>query len=143
MPHNTKMRIPQLSAYRGRNPRGYFHDLPPDARQRAYAWLDRFVKRWQEREGTIPPWRFAILVGQAKRLALNPPDSSWGRKMLAKRGGLAVQRRYRAEGRDPTEYATLCRVTKLRARKRARADGWTPESTGGIVPARVILLPLD
>jgi hypothetical protein len=40
-------------------------------------------------------WRYAILVGQAKRLALNPPDSAWGHKMLAKRGGLAVQMQYR------------------------------------------------
>lgn len=51
-------------------------------------------------------WRYAILVGQAKRLALNPPDSAWGHKMLAKRGGLAVQTQYRLWGRNLTLEAT-------------------------------------
>jgi hypothetical protein len=71
----------------------------------------------------LPPWRFAILCGQARRLALNPPDSAWGHRMLAKRGGLAVQRRYRLEGRHPTARATLCRVVKQRAKRRAAAEG--------------------
>ena len=30
----------------------------------------------------LSAWLFAIYVGQAKRLALNPPDSAWGRQML-------------------------------------------------------------
>src|SRR6516225_9661856 len=39
------MKIRGLSKYRGRNPHGYFHDLPWKVRQRAYAWLSRFLKR--------------------------------------------------------------------------------------------------
>jgi hypothetical protein len=91
------MKIKGLSNYRGRNPNGYFQDLPWGVRQRAYAWLSRFLKR----HPYCPRWRFAILVGQAKRLALMSEEerSAWGRSMLAKRGGYAVQRRYWHEGR--------------------------------------------
>ena len=60
------MKIKGLSNYRGRNPHGYFQDLPWKVRQKAYAWLSRFLKR----HPYCPGWRFAILVGQAKRLAL-------------------------------------------------------------------------
>ena len=105
------MRIFTLEKYRGRNPKGYFQGLPRQTRYEAYWWLDRFVKRWR---GDMPPWRFAILVGQAKRLALNPPTSSWGRSMLAKRGGLAVQRKYLVEGTHPTQRATQVRLAKPR-----------------------------
>lgn len=93
------MRIEGLRKFRGRNPRGYFEGLPWEARNRAYAWLDKFVARRKARFGDVPKWLFAIYVGQAKRLALNPPTAAWGRKMLAKRGGYAVQRQYQAEGR--------------------------------------------
>ncbi len=43
-----------------------------------------------------------------------PPvgTSDWGRSQLARRGGLAVQRRYRAEGRCPTEAATRARLQR-------------------------------
>ena len=100
-------RILALRKYQGRNPNGYFEDLPWLVRQRAYAWLGYFCKRWRR---NLPGWRFAILVGQAKRLAVNPPTSKWGRSMLAKRGGKAVQRRYRYEGRPPTQKATQVRL---------------------------------
>ena len=99
-----KTRIPGLKRYQGRNPRGYFEDLPSEVKRAAQLWLWRFRQRWGR---NLPGWRFAILVGQAKRLALNPPTSGWGRKMNAKKGGYAVQRLYRREGRHPTEIATL------------------------------------
>jgi hypothetical protein len=92
------MGIEALQAFRGRNPDGYFQHLPWEVRQRALGWLHHFCQRWGR---DLPPWRFAILVGQAKRLALMSPDerSAWGRSMLAKRGGHAVQRQYQLEGR--------------------------------------------
>ena len=93
--------------------------------------------------GGVPGWLFAIYCGQAKRLALNPPTSSWGRSMLAKLGGLAVQRRYRLEGRDATAYATRCRVIKQNARKRAREEAELRDSIGLPPPIRVKYLPLD
>jgi hypothetical protein len=89
------MRIFALEKYRGRKKWGLFHGLPREVKHVAHQWLHRFVTRWGR---DLPAWRFAILVGQAKRLALNPPSSQWGRSMLAKRGGLAVQKKYRIEG---------------------------------------------
>jgi integrase len=73
----------------------------------------------------------------------NPPTSAWGRSMLAKRGGLAVQRRYRLEGRDATARATRCRIVKQNATKRALEDALRRESMGLPTPARVKYLPLD
>jgi hypothetical protein len=92
------MRIVSLKKYRGRNPKGYFRDLPLEVRNSAYQWLYKFASRWGS---DLPAWRFAILVGQAKRLALNPPTSTWGRSMHAKRGGLALQRKLRNEKTQP------------------------------------------
>jgi hypothetical protein len=116
------MRILSLEKYRGPKKKGYFHGLPREVQYVAYQWLQRFVARWQH---NLPPWRLAILVGQAKRLALNSPTSEWGRSMLAKRGGLAVQRKYRLEGRHPTERATEVSLAKKR---RAEAGKRDPES---------------
>jgi hypothetical protein len=129
----TSMRIFTLESYRGRNPKGYFQDLPWDTRQRAYQWLDLWLKRWGH---DLPNWRFAILVGQAKRLALNPPTSSWGRSTHAKRGGLAVQRKYWLEGRHPTEHATKARLSKQKRKQAAQRF----EDSG---LSRVWHLPLD
>ena len=134
------MRIYQLDRYRDRNPNGYFNDLPLDVRISATQWLDGFCKKWA---GNLPPWRFAILVGQAKRLALHPPTSSWGRSMLAKRGGLALQRKLRLEGKHPTVYATRCRLLKQNARKRALAEAEMRARVGRPSPARVKYLPLN
>src|SRR6516165_2098985 len=103
------MRIFALEKFRKRNRQGCFQGLPRDVQYVAYRWLDKFITRWRH---DLPAWRLAILVGQAKRLALNPPTSAWGRSMLAKRGGLAAQRNYRVEGREPTRKATKIRLAK-------------------------------
>ena len=137
------MRIPNLDRYRHKTRLGYFQDLPWEARQRAYQWLNRFIKRRETTHGGVPGWLFAIYCGQAKRLALNPPTSSWGRSMLAKRGGLAVQRRYRLEGRDATARATRCRVVKQNAKKRAKDQARVWGSMALPPPARVKYLSLD
>lgn len=122
--------IPGLKNYQGRNPNGYFQDLDWPVRQRAYQWLHRFRTKAKLERGYVAPWLFAIYVGQAKRLAQNPPTSQWGRSMLAKRGGLAVQRRYRREGRAPTECATDARraIYKLKRREVERAKKGLPPS---------------
>jgi hypothetical protein len=109
--------IPDLKKYQGRNPNGYFQDLDWPIRQRAYARLKFFCERARRRRGWVPQWLFAIYVGQAKRLALNPPTYEWSRWMNAKKGGYAVQRLYRREGRHPTEIATLVRLGKQKRRK--------------------------
>jgi len=109
------MRIPGLQKYRSHDRDGYFQGLSRELQYVAYSWLNRFVTRWRH---DLPPWRLAILVGQAKRLALNPPSSAWGRSMLAKKGGHAVQRKYRIECRHPTKKATQARLLK-RAKRQA------------------------
>jgi hypothetical protein len=123
--------IPGLKKYQGRNPNGYFQDLEWPVRQRAYRWLGVFVKRWGH---NLTSWRFAILVGQARRLALNPPDSAWGRSMAAKKGGYAVQRKYQEEGRRPTEIASQVHCANARMRKEAarrKREGLPPPSRHG------------
>jgi hypothetical protein len=126
------MRIINLEKYRKCNPKGYFQDLPWEVRNRAYQWLYRLCSKWDR---DLPAWRFAILVGQAKRLAINPPTSAWGRSMLAKRGGKAVQRKYSLEGRHPTQKATQVRLAQQRRKKLS-------VHASGLRPCRVIHLPL-
>jgi hypothetical protein len=111
------MRIEALRKYRDQNPNGYFSDLPPEVRFRAQRWLAYFVQRRARQGKQTPQWTLAILVGQAKRLALNPPSSAWGRSMLARRGGLAVQRQYRAESKQPTAKATRVRMLQQQRTK--------------------------
>jgi hypothetical protein len=137
------MRITQLDEYRHRDRAGRFQDLPPSTRAAAHRWLDRFCTRRRTRGLAIEPWLFAIYCGQARRLALNPPTSTWGRSMLAKRGGLALQRKLRMEGKHPTAHATRCRLRKLDAKKRAEAEAEERASLGLQPPARANWLPLD
>src|SRR5277367_1549421 len=121
------MGIEGLKKYRGRNPRGYFEDLPGEIRRRASDWLHRLMQNGRSKRGTIPRWLFAIYVGQARRLALNPPTSAWGRSMLAKRGGLALQRKYRMEERvglkHPARIAAKSRAKRQAAIKESRKAG--------------------
>jgi hypothetical protein len=129
--YNLPMRIPSLRKHNRKNPNGYFNDLPPQARLRAWQLLAKFEARWR---GNLPRWRKAILIGQAKRLALNPPTSEWGRSMLSKRGGYAVQRKYLSEGRTgklhPANHATRVRVLRQQRKKRDShsGEGWTTQA---------------
>jgi hypothetical protein len=109
------MRIESLLKYSGKNPNGYFNDLPPQARMAAWRWLGRLQENRRRKGKATPQWVRALLVGQAKRLALmsDAERSAWGRSMLAKRGGHAVQRRYVAEDRNPTAAATRARTYRF------------------------------
>ncbi|PSH05052.1 MAG: hypothetical protein CXZ00_02525 [Acidobacteria bacterium] len=115
------MSIESLRKYRGRNPNGYFEDLPADVRFRARRWLAELLERRKRQGKPTPQWTFAILVGQAKRLASQSKEerSAWGRSMLAKRGGYAVQQRYRIEGKHPAAKATKGPLAKQPARQGA------------------------
>lgn len=81
----------------------------------AWRWLWKFEAKWGR---NMPRWRRAILIGQAKRLALMSAEerSSRGRSMLAKWGGHAAQRNYAAEGRNPTGAATRARAYRAQRR---------------------------
>jgi hypothetical protein len=116
--YTQTMRISGLKQFRKNRAGGsYFEDLPWPVQREAQRWLWKFRQRWGR---NLPVWRFAILVGQAKRLALNPPSSEWGRSMLAKRGGYAVQKMYQLDGRLPTAAATKIRQAITHARKLPR-----------------------
>jgi hypothetical protein len=67
-----------------------FEGLSPQQEQEAHRLLSKFLSR----RSFCSPWLYPILVGNARRLALNPPSSAWGRSMAAKKSGHAVQRRY-------------------------------------------------
>src|SRR5579862_8368564 len=84
---------------------GKFDDLPYELQERARYWLRRILEKRKRRGQEVTGWVYPLLVGQARRLAKNPPTSSWGRSMAAKKGGYAVQQRYAIEGRDPLAKA--------------------------------------
>jgi len=89
---------------------------------RARQWLSYLLWRRRKQGKHTRLWTFALLVGQAKRLTLNPPTSEWGRSMRAKKGGYAVQRKYQIEGKHPTAAATRARLMKHQlAKKKAAA----------------------
>jgi hypothetical protein len=130
------MRIEGLKKYRGRNPHGYFQDLPWAERNRASNWLYYLMQKGKRERGSVPRWLFPIYVGQARRLALNPPTSAWGRSMRAKKGGYAVQRRYRMEGRvglkHPARIAAKIRAKQQAAIREARKPDAVRHSFGDL-----------
>jgi hypothetical protein len=139
------MRIAGLKKYQRRDRRG-FSDLPLTARVRAQALLHRWYRK---HGGNVSPWLRALLIGQARRLAKNPPDSAWGRWMRAKRGGKALQQRYRdigLTGKDhPAAKASAIRSADIRRNKaqQARHEEW--QRRLGVPPSpkpRMVRLPL-
>jgi len=140
------MQIEGLNKYRGHNPRGYFENLPWNVRQRAYGWLHYLMEKGRSERGSVPPWLFALYVGQSKRLALNPPSSAWGRSMRAKKGGYAVQRRYRMEGQigpsHPAHKAACVSAMQRRWRKQEREETEQRRRLGLPPKPRVRHLPL-
>lgn len=134
------MRIQQLDKFRKRRPGGsYFDDLPWEVQRQAQLWLWKFTRKWKR---DLPDWRFAILVGQARRLALHPPTSDWGRTMRAKLGGYSVQRQYRQEGRHPTAAATEARKWQRVTAKQLKAEEERRQRLGLGKPPRIVYLPL-
>ena len=122
----------------GCDPQGdYFSDLPYEAQQRAQRLLWKWCQKW----GTdLPPWRLAILVARARRLALHPLDSAWGKRMRCRRGGLASQKDYRLRGIDPTAKATAARRRKLQSKppQPQRRAGAVYTLPPGVLPGRTM-----
>ena len=138
------MRIKGLRKYRGRPS---IEDLPEPSRSDAWQWFSRILlKRQSLGKPTDELWLRAILMGQAKRLALNPPTSAWGRSMAARKGGYATQQRYRVEGRTgpqhPAHKAAGVSACQRAWRKRERDDANRRERMGLPPKPRVAHLPL-
>jgi len=85
-----------------RCPRRYrqhlFGDLPFEAQRGGDAPVLASCQEWGR---DLPSRRRAILIGQARRWVMTAREgqSQWGRSMLTKRGGFAVQQQYREQGR--------------------------------------------
>jgi hypothetical protein len=103
-------RVPKLKACKSpRNPAGPFADLTWPQQRAAEQWLFKFCAKW----GTdLPPWRRAILIGVAKRLAKNPPAKGWGLSMLRVQGGNGLARKCRALGIPHPGVASMARMWK-------------------------------
>src|SRR5580704_1548050 len=101
---------------------GKFDDLPYELQERAKYWLRRILDKRRRLGKKLTRWVYPILVGQARRLAKNPPTPAWGRSMAAKKGGYAVQQQYRMEGRDPTAKADYVRQVRQGRPVKPRPD---------------------
>lgn len=77
------------------NPAGPFASLTWEQQRVAEQWLWKFCKRW---EGNLPNWRRAILIGVAKRLAVNPPASNFAQSLFAHHGARSLARCVRNRG---------------------------------------------
>jgi hypothetical protein len=129
------MRIDGLRAPRKRPPPDW-SDLPPDARSRAWRRFKELVAR-ARRLGPVPPWHIGILAAQARRLGKQSAAelSSWGRSMLAKRGGYAVQDSYVLERRmrpHPARKAWLKSAAVRKRRGSKNAKGASPSEAQAV-----------
>jgi hypothetical protein len=132
--NGTMMNMPPLfNRQKGRAK--YFGGLPYEAQLEAGRLYRRMLEKWGR---DLPGWRRAILIGQTKRWAMISEEerSRWGHSMLAKRGGYAVQERYRMEGRTgpkhPAHKAAAKRVTKRRWSKLQRDNVAFPSHKYGL-----------
>jgi len=127
------MKIKGLRRHRRRNQRGYFDEMPFAVQQHASEWLAHFL----ERHPCCPGWRFPILVGKAKRLALTSEEerSAWGRSMQAKKGGYAVQQRYRWEGRIGLDRPALKAAEVSAAQRKWRRQERLAAQAGSLAPS--------
>jgi hypothetical protein len=121
--YNLEPQDPDPGMFRRRGPRnpkggGQFEDLPAFQRAKAIEKFRELCEKWS---GNLPSWRRAILAGVARRLALHPPDSDWGRRMRRIKGGVHCQKRYRELGWHP-----LDNVSRAMA-KRHNASAHTAE----------------
>lgn len=138
MAQKRNKRIPGLERYRKPAPPGGPFSSLPWTRQRA---AEQLLWKWCQKWGTdLPPWRLAILVARARRLALHPLNSAWGKQMRCRRGGLAAQEQYRREGVNPTAKATAARRSKLLTNppQHPRRAGAIYTLPPGVLPGRTM-----
>jgi len=112
------------------DPAGPFASLTWQQQRTAEQLLYKFCARWGS---DLPHWRRAILTGVAKRLALHPLGSDWGRATFRARGNKAAVRAAQiatALGQPtPLDKAQAARREKARERRegpRMMAKGWLP-----------------
>ena len=90
-------RLPMLQAVkRGKaKAAGPFSDLTWVQQKAAEQWYWKFCLKWGN---DLPPWRRGILIGVARRLAVNPPKPRFGYSLHACQPARALARQCRAAG---------------------------------------------
>jgi|SRR5437588_8465459 len=126
--HEKRVSRLAMERRRPRKPTGedLFEDMPEPVRTEARLIFAEFCESWDSRRPNWRKerWRKPILVGQARRLATRPPDSSWGRSMASRRkvrgrrrkitnpGGAHRCRVRRQLGLKPTSSQPIALLTK-------------------------------
>src|SRR5258708_73239 len=135
------MRIEGLRRHRGRGV--MFGDLPLPVNRWAYNRWDQLCRKLHA-QGRLTTATRALAVATVRSALTRLRDSNWGRRMLAKLGGYAVQRKYRQEGRSgarhPAHYAAQVSAARRRQRKLKQAGELETKRLG--VPVRMKIDPL-
>lgn len=80
---------------------GPFASLTWPQQRAAEQWLWKFCLKWGN---DLPPWRRGILIGVAKRLAVNPPVPRFGKRLHGCRGGRVRGRSILAGWKVPIRF---------------------------------------
>jgi hypothetical protein len=94
-------------------PAGPFAALPWAQQRAAERWFWKFCQRWGN---DLPPWRRAILIGVARRLALHPPAANFGYSLFGAWGGKTRAEYCRREG---IPHPGIAAMNRMNAWKRA------------------------
>ena len=125
---------------RSRSRESLFDDLPPQQQTIAYEKLSEWLSNrpWE-------PWRYPILIGRARAFARTTPQErrAWALRMQARHGGLAVQQRYRHEGRDTITKARAISSLNRKYRREAAKEAERRNQLGLPPPARSKCWPID
>ena len=103
----------RMEAYSGGNGEE-FANLPEELRWPARMKLNEIIAKWKADGRRLTQPVIAIAYAIAAQLVLHPRDGAWGRRMLARRGGLASAQSPR---HFPIEKARAVRERNARARR--------------------------
>lgn len=106
-----------------RHPRRYrehlFDDLPVRLRQEAQRRLWLMRQDYKEEHGSVPAYAASILIGRSRAITVAGPGerSRIGRRMLAARGGHALQRELREAGLTGHQHPYCQKAREAKARR--------------------------
>lgn len=117
-----------------------FDDLPPQQEAAASLKLSELLKRrpWAA-------WRYPVLIGRARVVVQKSPEEwrKWALQRQARRGGLAVQRIYREQGRDTITKAREISLLNRKHKREAAEEAERRKQLGLPPPARTKCWPID
>ena len=116
-------------------------------RQEAQQRYWQMRQEYKEEHGSVPAYAEPILQGRARAITVAGPDerSRMGRRMLAARGGHALQRTLREQGLSGKNHPYAHKAAKISAMRRRQRKEARERETLGIpaMPRSKWLLPLD